>query len=315
MVVRTGVEQRVHAQIAAGDIAGAAEQLVRLYGSAVLGRCRTLVRDHATAEDLAQEAFCRAFSGLAAFRGEASLRTWLFTIVRNVCIDHHRRTAGTAWLRDDDADAEAQAEERPFLIELMVDREQLERALAGLDERERALVVLRFVHGMEYAELANRFGLREGTIRMRLCRALARMREALGPRWEQEPVRGGMRGPAPRASVGARIFEKRVRPDRATMDHVPNGSSLEAPPLVASAEDRLSGHEALTPIAQALGELLERGEARPPVEGLLRALEPDWVGLPRRAGASLVPGESAPPKRRLDPKRWLGWLFGRPPRA
>ncbi|HTM22746.1 MAG TPA: sigma-70 family RNA polymerase sigma factor, partial [Kofleriaceae bacterium] len=56
---------------------------------------------------------------------------------------------------------------------------QVEAALAALAEGDRALIVLRFRHGLDYAELAAAFGLREGTVRMRLSRALRRMRDAL----------------------------------------------------------------------------------------------------------------------------------------
>lgn len=58
----------------------------------------------------------------------------------------------------------------------------MESALAELGEADRALVVLRYRNGLELAELAEAFGLREGTVRMRLSRALARMRAALEAR-------------------------------------------------------------------------------------------------------------------------------------
>src|SRR5690606_4644527 len=70
-------------------------------------------------------------------------------------------------------------DDAPLPHDLLLRRADVEDALAQLVEGERALVVLRFKNGLEYAELAEAFGLREGTVRMRLSRALAKMREAL----------------------------------------------------------------------------------------------------------------------------------------
>lgn len=347
MVVRSQIEQQLHTRIATGDVAGAAEQLVLLYGSEVLGRCRSLVRDPAVAEDLAQDAFCRAFDGLPGFRGEASFRTWLFTIVRNVCIDHHRRTAGVAWLRDEGAEAEEQPEERPILLELMIDREQLERALAALDERERALVVLRFVHGMEYAELAACFGLREATIRMRLCRALTRMRDALALRGPARGGRGTGDADAVREPVRPRArFPELGRSGRAEGDRPLPSSRLEAPPSAAVDAPEAAARGASSGIGSDELETLRRvarvrlsvGDAAFLIEADdERAARDALPPLSRALGLLLERGESRPSaeallgelRPRIDGlveaggghaapaprRRWLDRLFGRSPRV
>lgn len=140
-----------------------------------------MVRDLETAEDLTQEVFERAFAGLPGFRREASSRTWLLTIARNLCIDHLRaqnREPSTGG-RLEGSEPDAQADESPLPSELVARRRGLKTALDELAEVDRALVVLRYRHGLEHAELAQVFGLREGAVRMRLSRALARMRAAL----------------------------------------------------------------------------------------------------------------------------------------
>lgn len=166
----------------AGDHRAAGEWLVAHCSRAVLGLCRGMVGDRSTAEDLAQDAFGRAFGALASFRGEASPRTWLLAIARNGCLDHLRRAARSPWvLPDEPDDGDSTASEEQLPVDQLSDRRDLERALASLTEGQRALVVLRFRHGLEYAELARVFGLKPGTVRMRVSRAIARMREALEP--------------------------------------------------------------------------------------------------------------------------------------
>ncbi len=76
------------------------------------------------------------------------------------------------------------ADEAPLPAELLSRRVDVNAALNELGENERALVVLRYRHGLDYSELASVFGLKEGTVRMRLSRALGRMRSALDQRDE-----------------------------------------------------------------------------------------------------------------------------------
>jgi RNA polymerase sigma-70 factor (ECF subfamily) len=166
--------------IARGDRRLAASLLVRDHAPAVLALCRAMVRDPRLAEDLSQDAFARAFGALEGFRGEASPRTWLLRIARNRCIDHMDRARRAPWGNGEpDTEPDDHAADVPPPYDLLARREDAARAMAALDEPERALVVLHFGHGVGYPELADAFGLREGTVRMRISRALARMRAAL----------------------------------------------------------------------------------------------------------------------------------------
>jgi hypothetical protein len=74
---------------------------------------------------------------------------------------------------------DAHPAEAPLALDVMTRREDAERGLAALGETERALIVLHVGHGVGYPELADAFGLKEGAVRMRVSRALARMREAI----------------------------------------------------------------------------------------------------------------------------------------
>ena len=173
--------------LASGDRRAAAAWLVQSFAADVHGLCRALVRDASAAEDLTQDTFHKALAGLGEFRGESSARTWLLAIARHRCIDHLRRQGR----RPDPLGAEPQLgepmDDAPLTSDLLSDRKALLRALGSLDESSRALVVLRFHHGLGYPELAEAYGLKQGAVRMRISRALAAMRAVLTP----APARAG----------------------------------------------------------------------------------------------------------------------------
>ena len=153
--------------------------LVRMYAADVFALCRAMVRDTSLAEDLAQEAFARAFAALGGYRAEASPRTWLLKIARNACLDHIARVKRAPWGRDPDPEPDDHVTDQPAPYDLLADRDAAQQAMAVLGETERALVVLHYGHGVGYPELADSFGLAQGAVRMRMSRALAKMREAL----------------------------------------------------------------------------------------------------------------------------------------
>jgi len=273
--VEASTETELTAYLQAGDLRGAGTWLVERHAHEVVGLCRAMVHDPHLAEDLAQEVFGRAFSGLGRFRGEASPRTWLLTIARNRCIDHLRAAQRDPWKGappDTGGDPDLHPDDRPLAHDLIARRAEVASALRQLTEGERALVVLRFRHGLEYSELALVFGLKEGTVRMRMSRALSRMRRALQPTMlEVTPVRA-MR------AVEAEDHELLAADedlDAAELDLLAE-SAAEAPP--AAELDQLAEDAAEAPPAPAaatvparrrsaslLGRLLgRRAESAPP---------------------------------------------------
>jgi len=184
----TITEHEFQAWVAGGEHRRAAEWLVLRYADEVMGMCMAMVRDRSTAEDLVQDVFSRAFVGLGGYRAEASSRTWLLKITRNRCFDHLRQKQRRPWgAADPDAalDPDAIPDEVPLPAELLSRRADVEAALDDLAEGDRALIVLRFRNGLDYSELALAFGLKPGTVRMRVSRALSRMRRALERREER----------------------------------------------------------------------------------------------------------------------------------
>jgi len=195
-----------HQALDRGDHRTAGEWLVRHHATAVLALCEGIVHDAALAEDLCQDAFARAFGGLAGFRREAQPRSWLLAIARNRCLDELRRQGRSPVQADEHIDQAP--DERPLESHLLGDRQLVQEALDHLGERDRAMVLLRFVHGLGYPELADAFGVKQGTARMRISRALARMRDQLTPEpallssLGADELAGGS-APSPRAAPAA----------------------------------------------------------------------------------------------------------------
>ncbi len=250
-----------------GDRRAAMTLLVRHHADDVFALCRAMMRDRALAEDLAQDTFGRALTGLAGYRFEAAPRTWLLTIARHACLDALRRARRAPF--EDEPEPDAHADDARGVLERLVDRGDLERALAPLGEIERALVVLHHGHGVGYDELAGAFALREGAVRMRMSRALARMRAAIeaadevdgelsfGCLEEAKPAKASRPAPAPASPARARSMpatpSRAVAPPRrrglgAVFD-VFFGASDEAPPVreERAAHERAEEGHASTP--------------------------------------------------------------------
>jgi RNA polymerase sigma-70 factor (ECF subfamily) len=209
--VRWEREAPFRALLAGGDQRGAAAWLVRQHVNDVLGLCVAMVRDRALAEDLAQDAFSRAFAGLSGYRADASASTWLLAVARNRCLDHLRQARRDPWAGASlDEEASEVPDDAPLPPEQILRRADVGAALSALSEGERALVVLRYKSELEYAELAEAFGLQEGTVRMRLSRALGRMRAALAAR-DGDALPRAMAPGAPPAPAAAPAPARRAR--------------------------------------------------------------------------------------------------------
>jgi RNA polymerase sigma-70 factor (ECF subfamily) len=150
-----------------------------MHAPAVSALCRAMVRDHVLAEDLAQDTFARAFASIDGYRGEASPRTWLLAIARDRCLDRLAHARRAPWGADPDLDPDDHVMDQPAPYDLLANRDDAQRAMAVLAENERALVVLHYGHGVGYPELADSFGIAQGAVRMRVSRALAKMRDAI----------------------------------------------------------------------------------------------------------------------------------------
>jgi RNA polymerase sigma-70 factor, ECF subfamily len=150
---------------------------------------RSIVRDDSEAEDVVQEAYVRAFTKLAEFRGESSLCTWLSRIVMNEALGRLRRQR-SAPIRVSLESLEPSGKVIPFpLAGKQPDPEQtmaqneirliLERAIDDLPELFRVVLVARDIEEMSVEETAELLGLPPQTVKTRLHRARRRLRSSL----------------------------------------------------------------------------------------------------------------------------------------
>ncbi len=131
-----------------------------------------LLHDPDAMDDALQEGYAKAFRALPSFGGRSSLRTWLYRIVYNACLDELRRRRPNVPIADTDA---AGSDEQGASIA----RLDLAAALATLPPELRALVLLVDAHGLDYAEAGEVLRIPAGTVGSRLNRARAALRAAL----------------------------------------------------------------------------------------------------------------------------------------
>lgn len=158
---------------AAKDDAAFAE-LVRRHQAGLRAFLRRFAPDASSADDLAQEAFVKAHAGIRRFRGGASFRSWLYAIAWREMLQAQRRDGArrrlAAAIGDDRTDAGAAAPE------LSID---LQRALAALEENERAAVLLCDAAGLSHGEAAAALGAPLGSVKTFVARAREKMRAVL----------------------------------------------------------------------------------------------------------------------------------------
>jgi RNA polymerase sigma-70 factor (ECF subfamily) len=128
------------------------------------------------AEEVSQEVFVRIFRGLAKFRGESALGTWIYRLAVNAALSHVERRPARA--EGEEALAAIAAAEVPIRDPRLAAR--LEAALAELPAGYRAVIVLHDVEGLSHEEIATILGCRVGTSKSQLSKARARMRDLLG---------------------------------------------------------------------------------------------------------------------------------------
>jgi RNA polymerase sigma-70 factor (ECF subfamily) len=164
-----------------GDLA-AFEEVVRRHQRRVYGTALRIVRAHDVADDVAQEAFVRAWRSLDRFELGRPFGPWVCRIAANLAVNHVRSPrAREVGLPEGHAETPSSD---PGPLGAVLDDEAkrvLDAAVAGLPADQRAVFVLRAVEEMSYAEIAESLGLSLGTVMSRLFRARERLAKALSP--------------------------------------------------------------------------------------------------------------------------------------
>jgi RNA polymerase sigma-70 factor (ECF subfamily) len=144
-------------------------------------RVAAVVGGSAGAEDAAQEAFVRAYRSLHRFDLGRPFRPWLSRIVANVAKNRVRGEQRHALLALRAPYEVASADVVADAIDAAARREALADALARLPERDRLVIAYRWFEDMSEREIADALGVRPGTVKSRLSRAMARLRAELVP--------------------------------------------------------------------------------------------------------------------------------------
>lgn len=159
------------------------EAVVRAWWPRVFRFALASLRDRDAAGTVAQDCFFKAYQARHRFRGESSVQTWLMQIAVNLVRDRARNRRLQFWKRfDSDLDPHRPDGRRSPEAELAA-REQVQAvwSAAGLlPPKQRTVFLLRFVEDMDLLEIAAVTGMKEGTVKTHLFRALQSVRERLG---------------------------------------------------------------------------------------------------------------------------------------
>lgn len=130
-------------------------------------------------EELVQDTFVRAFSSIDSFRGESSLRTWLFTIERRLMLDRRRserRQRTTVPVQPSDAVTEYDALDSMLAEEV---ESRVRKAVDDLSPTQKEVFTLRVEQGMSYKEIAEIVGTTEGAARVHYHNAMRAVKESV----------------------------------------------------------------------------------------------------------------------------------------
>jgi RNA polymerase sigma-70 factor (ECF subfamily) len=165
------------------------DAVVRLYWPRIFRFALASLRDRDGAESVTQDCFLKAYKSRERFRGECSLQTWLMQIAVNLLRDHVRNRRLQFWKRTRQAAVEIESvgqwipgtelspEARALATEQVA---AIWEAAVSLSEKQRTVFLLRFVEDMELLEIAAATGMKEGTVKVHLFRAIEAIRERLG---------------------------------------------------------------------------------------------------------------------------------------
>lgn len=196
---------KTDAELVAGALKGSQDayrELVKRFERPVYSLIVRMVQDPATAEDLAQEVFVKAFRRLNTYDPQWKFSSWLFKIAHNTTIDHLRRGV------PETVPLEAEADDKGSLSAVLADEtvedprakaerrdlgRSLERAISSLRPEYRQAVLMFYAHGASYQDICEVTGLPLGTVKTNLHRArkeLAQAMTSLG--WGPETARTGI---------------------------------------------------------------------------------------------------------------------------
>jgi len=166
------------------------DELVRIYNSSIYHVAYRMLGDSAEASDAVQDIFLKVFRNIRTFRGDASLKTWIFRIGISEILNRlrwwKRRSRLSTVSMDDDHNGNGNGicirDSAPSPYQSLETKEKdlaIQQALGRLSKDHRSIVVLRDIEGFSYTEIADVLGVSVGTVKSRLARARADMKKSL----------------------------------------------------------------------------------------------------------------------------------------
>ncbi len=157
----------------------AIETLVNEYQARVYRWCLSILDDPDDAQDATQESFIAALKGLAGYRGDSALQTWLFSIALNTCRGRLRKIKRRQTLNEtlkDPAVMDDQSQPSPERRTVEAERNQvIWQAISRLDEKHRLPIILRYYQELSTQEIAEVLNINVGTVHSRLSIARQRL--------------------------------------------------------------------------------------------------------------------------------------------
>lgn len=163
-------------------------KIVDAYQVRIHGFVKRMVRNEEEALDVTQEVFIRAFQSMARFDGRSTLRTWLFRIAHNLCVDRSRRadrspdftSLETAYVEDEPVEFADQRWNPEDLVTNAELGQIVEQALETMSEKLRTVLLLHDKEDMGYEEIARTVDVPVGTVKSRLFLARAHLQKWVG---------------------------------------------------------------------------------------------------------------------------------------
>jgi RNA polymerase sigma-70 factor (ECF subfamily) len=167
------VEACLAGQVEAFDV------IVERHQRAVYQVCFRFVRRHEDAADLTQEVFLRAYRGLRRFRGEATLKTWLYRIGVNVCLNHVAGRQMQDTPLDEAPHLPAAGDDPALSFEKTRESARVRAAVARLPRKQRATLILRVYQDLSHREIALALGTTVGAVKANFFHALGNLKKLL----------------------------------------------------------------------------------------------------------------------------------------
>lgn len=158
------------------------DKLIDRYKRQVFSVIYQMVRNPADAEDIAQDAFIKAYRALSSYNDCYPFITWLFKIAHNAAIDHLRASKTQLLSLDiEESPLESECSDQSLMesADALSDKALLDKALAALPPVYREILALRHQQEFSYTEISEALGIPEGTVKIRLFRARNLLKEKM----------------------------------------------------------------------------------------------------------------------------------------